>query len=74
MRPNVELIKFLEERLADAKAGTMEGIAAVLLRPEHAVASAWAGSVDRNVYTTLAGICVLQREFEDEHIEGLKAA
>ena len=71
---NKELVKFLEGQLALAKRGELLAMAAIFVGPESEVLTSWSGATDQNVYKILGAIHVLEREFADEHVEGLRAA
>lgn len=67
-----DLVAFLELLLEEAKAGTTVGVTMVMVQANGVVVTGWSGKVDDCVYDTLGALGVLQREFQDQFVEGLK--
>jgi hypothetical protein len=62
MSSGPDAVKALEEALAEAKAGQLDGVAMVILRPGKRFAVVWAGRAYDDPIRTLGTLQVLQNE------------
>jgi hypothetical protein len=64
-----ELVKFLEDRLADAKAGRILGVAFVAIHVDGAVGSGWTTGLNENVFAAVGAMEHIKQKFMEDRIE-----